>query len=122
MLAVLAMTVALAQPSTHLAVEPWTGKDLVATTSTAAKYRLLVTGKPNTTIRLQATDVAAGWIAAFCTPSVCSPTRVDVALPKSGQATFQFELIREQDNAPPRSGARIMGDDGAFVRVPPASR
>ena len=71
---------------------------------------------------MQATEVADGWLGAFCTPNVCAPGRVDVELPKSGQAVYQFELIREGDSAPGTSGARIVGDDGSSVDVPIATR
>jgi hypothetical protein len=122
MFAVIAAFVAIAQPATHLSIQPWTGTDLQTTTSDAAKYRLEVTGPPNATIRLQAIDVAAGWLAAFCTPKLCSPQRIDTQLPRSGQTVLQFELIRESDNAPKRSGATITGADGASVTVPAAFR
>jgi hypothetical protein len=122
MLAALALTIAVAAPSTRLEIEPWTGKDLVTTTSTAAKFRLIVSGAPNATLHLEATGVADGWLGAFCTPTVCAPQRVSVTLPKSGQAIYQFELIREEDNAPSKSGARVVSDDGASVDVPAASR
>jgi len=109
-------------PATHLSIQPWTGSDLQTTTSAAAKYRLEVSGKPQSVIHLQASGVAGGWLAAFCTSKVCSPERVDVAIPASGQAVLQFELIRESDSAPKRSGATIRDDDGASVSVPAASR
>jgi hypothetical protein len=112
---------AVAQPVMHLAVQPWTGKDLTTTTVAAAKYRLLVESKPNATVRLEATDVANGWLAAFCTSTVCAPQRVDVTIPASGQAVYQFELIRESDTAAATSGATITGGD-ASVKVPPAHR
>jgi hypothetical protein len=115
------MMLALAQPVTHLTVQPWTGKDLTTTTSAAAKYRLLVEGKPNATVELEATEVANGWIAAFCTTTVCAPQRVQVTIPASGQAVYQFELIRESDSAAASSGATITGGD-ASVKVPPAHR
>ena len=117
-----AMSLALAQPATHLSIEPWTGADLQTTSADAAKYRLEVTGRPDATIRLQTSNVAAGWLAAFCTPKVCSPQRYDALLPHSGQVVLQFELIRESDTAPKRSGATITGDDGASVAVPEAYR
>lgn len=122
MIAALSLALAVASPpSFHLTVQPWTGKDLATTTSAAAKYRLLVSGKPNSTVQLEATKVASGWLAAFCTPSVCAPQRVSVTIPASGQATYQFELIREADDAPASSGALITGGD-ATVTVPPAHR
>ncbi len=109
-------------PATHLSIQPWTGSDLQTTTSAAAKYRLEVTGKPQAVIHLLASGVASGWLAAFCTSKVCSPERVDVAIPASGQAVLQFELIRESDTASKRSGATIRDDGGAGVSVPAASR
>jgi hypothetical protein len=117
-----AMLLALAQPATHLSILPWTGADLQTTSADAAKYRLEVTGRPNTAIRLQASNVAPGWLAAFCTPKICSPQRYDAPLPRTGQVVLQFELIRESDTAPKQSGATITGDDGASVTVPEAYR
>ena len=117
-----AMLLALAQPSTRLSIQPWTGADLQTTSADAAKYRLEVTGLPNSTIKLQASNVAPGWLAAFCTPKICSPQRYDALLPRSGQVVVQFELIRESDTAPKQSGATITGGDGASVAVPPVSR
>jgi hypothetical protein len=114
--------VALAQPATRLSIQPWTGSDLQATSAVAAKYRLEVSGKPNAALHLRARNVAAGWLAAFCTPKFCSPERVETSLPASGHAVFQFELIRESSNGPEQSGAVIVGDDGASVAVPAAYR
>ena len=92
------------------------------TSNTAAKYRFEVSGKPNATVSLRALGVAQGWLAAFCTPKLCSPQRVDVQLPQSGQAVVQFELIREAENAPKESGATIADNDGVSVKVPAAYR
>jgi hypothetical protein len=122
MLYSVAMLLVSTQPGTHLSVQPWTGADLQTTSVNAAKYRLEVSGRPDATIRLQASNVADGWLAAFCTPKICSPERIDAQLPHSGQAVLQFELIRESDSAPKQSGATITGADGASVSVPAASR
>jgi hypothetical protein len=119
---VLAILLAASQPATHLSIEPWTGSDFQTTASDAAKYRLSVTGKPNSTLQLRVRGVAKGWLAAFCTPRLCSPQRIDVVLPRSGNAVFQFELIRESDGAPKQSGATITNIDGASVGVPTAYR
>lgn len=113
---------ALAQAPTHLTVEPWTGSDFQITSAGAAKYRLKVSGKPNATVRLRAVGVAQGWLAAFCTPKLCSPQQINVELPRSGQAVFQFELIREAENAPKESGATIADNNGVSIKVPTAYR
>lgn len=122
MIAALVLASLVAVTPAHLQIQPWNGKDLPTASRSAAKYRLIVTGKPEAHVRLEATGVADGWLGAFCTPDLCAPGHVDVKLPKSGQAIFQFELIREGDSAPPKSGARIVGDDGSSVDVPTATR
>ena len=116
------MLLVLAQTPAHLSIQPWVGSDFQTTTTAAAKYRLEVSGEPNASVRLRAVGVAPGWLAAFCTPRLCSPQRIDVQLPSSGYAVFQFELIRESDDAPKRSGATITDGDGASVSVPAAYR
>jgi len=121
-IAALLLAATVAGSPAHLEIQPWSGKDLPTSTQSAARYRLTVTGKPNAHLRLEATAVADGWLGAFCTENVCAPGRVDVDLPKSGRAVYQFELIREGDSAPSKSGARIVGDDGSSVDVPIAKR
>ena len=122
MIAALLIAATVAATPARLDIAPWSGTDLPTATKSAARYRLVVSGKPSAHLRLEATQVADGWLGAFCTPKVCAPGRVDVDLPKSGQAVYQFELIREGDSAPSHSGARIVGDDGSFVDVPVATR
>jgi hypothetical protein len=103
-------------------ISPWNGSDLPTVTDSAAAYRLTIDGKPGATVHLSASGVANGWIAAFCDSHTCSPMRIDERIPKSGQLVIAFELIRETDDAPHRSGAIIKGSDRSFVRVPVASR
>ncbi|HTX56092.1 MAG TPA: hypothetical protein VMD47_03220 [Candidatus Acidoferrales bacterium] len=105
-----------------IGLSPWTGHDLPTATQAAAKYRLTISGKPGQTVRLTTSGVAAGWIAAFCDMKVCSPTSVTERIPASGSIVVQFELIRETEDAPHRSGAVIVGSDGSRVNVPVASR
>jgi hypothetical protein len=112
---------ALAQP-TRLSIQPWTGSEFQTTSTAAAKYRLEVSGKPKALVRLQARGVASGWLAAFCTQKYCSPQHVETSLPSSGNAVFQFELIRESSSAPKETGATIVSPDGSSVSVPLAHR
>ncbi|HTU71176.1 MAG TPA: hypothetical protein VMF11_12770 [Candidatus Baltobacteraceae bacterium] len=105
-----------------IGITPWNGTDLPTATQAAAKYRLTVSGKPGATIHLHTSDVAQGWIAAFCDMKVCSPTQVTETIPKSGTIVLQFELIRETEDAPHRSGAVITASDGSRLVVPAASR
>jgi hypothetical protein len=105
-----------------MGLTPWTGTDLPTATQAAAKYRLTITGKAGSRVRLNTSGVAKGWIAAFCDTRVCSPSQLTAVLPKSGSVVVQFELIRETDDAPHRSGAIISSSDGSRVIVPQASR
>jgi len=105
-----------------MGLTPWTGTDLPTATQAAAKYRLTINGKPGQTVRLNTSGVAKGWIAAFCDTRVCSPTQLVEVIPKNGSIVVQFELIRETEDAPHRSGAVIVSSDGSRLVVPAASR
>lgn len=116
----LLLAAAVAAP-VHLTIAPWTTPPLPTATHAALTLRLTVSGRPAQRVRLRATGVANGWLAAFCTSRLCSPQSVDVMLPSSGHATYEFELIRQDPNGPHRSGAHIAGDDGSSVDVAPVS-
>lgn len=105
-----------------LTVDPWHGTDLPTATQAAAKYRLTLSGKPKEAVHLTATQVAPGWIAAFCDSRVCSPGQVTTIIPASGKLYLQFELIRETEDATHKSGARIESENGPAVTVPAATR
>jgi hypothetical protein len=105
-----------------MGISPWNGADLPTATQAAAKYRLTVAGRPGQRVQLAAMHVASGWIAAFCDNRICSPTRMTATIPKSGSVVMQFELIRETEDAPHRSGAVIASSDGSRVVVPSAVR
>jgi hypothetical protein len=100
-----------------LSLSPWHGPDLPSAPANAVKYRLSIHGAPGAHVHLRTSGVARGWLAAFCTSKICSPGQTWLDLPKSGSYALQFELIRQLDNAPTRSGARIFGDDGSAVTV-----
>lgn len=101
-----------------LAISPWSGTNYATADIAAVRYRLVVTGTPGATVHLSAEGVAQGWIAAFCTPRLCSPRHVDAVLPASGRAVYAFELFRETSDAPKSSSAVIRSADGASLRVP----
>jgi hypothetical protein len=105
-----------------LHLTPWTGADLKTATSAAAKFQLTISAAPGSTVKLAASKLADGWIAAFCDSRVCSPMHVTETIPDSGSVTIQFELIRESDAAPHASGAVITADSGERLTVPPATR
>ena len=83
-----------------LAIAPWSGTDLPTATQAAAKYRLTVTGTPGSSIRLTTSNVAKGWIAAFCDMRVCSPFQVTEKIPASGTATAKSRRHKIRAQAP----------------------
>lgn len=113
MIALLALTMSLT---------PWTGANLPTATADAARYRLTISGKPGSVAHLRTRNVAEGWIAAFCNNRVCSPSQVTQAIPQSGRVVLQFELIRETETSPHKSGAIIESDNGSRIVVAPITR
>ena len=102
-----------------LALAPWTGRDLPASTQAQAKYRLTVSAPANSNVHLTTQNVAKGWIAAFCNGRVCAPNQVTQAIGPAGKVVIEFSLIREEDTAAKTSGATIVSDDGATISVKP---
>ena len=74
-------------------------------------------GRPNASVRLQASGVANGWLAAFCTPSFCSPKRVDVRAARVGPGRLSVRAdSRSGRMRPSASAATITESAGASVR------
>ena len=112
------MIVALAL-ATHLSIGPWKGADPKNAIAGAFKYRLTVTGEPGAHVHLRATGQARGWIAAFCTDRLCSPDQTALDLPASGHADISFELVRDDETAPRKSGlVTIQIDEGVSLVIP----
>jgi hypothetical protein len=72
-------------------------------------YRLTVRAEPGTQIALRA-KMPEGWIAAFCTSSVCAPGHVVVRIPRSGTSAIALHVYRVQRDAGRRG--RVVVDDG----------
>lgn len=72
-------------------------------------YRLMLRASPKTSVALHA-RTPAGWIAAFCTASVCAPGHVVVHIPQSGRSFITFHVYRVQDDAA-RAGRVVVTDD-----------
>jgi hypothetical protein len=61
-------------------------------------YAVRVTAPAGSAVRLGALDLPPGWIASFCTPRVCSPSRVTLPV-RTGSATIQLSYVRENARA-----------------------
>jgi hypothetical protein len=80
-----------------------------------------VHGLPGARMDLRADGMSKGWIAAFCTPRLCSPFHTIVTLNGKGNARLEISLIRTNPKAPNSSMVTIRADGrrvGGFGVVP----
>lgn len=100
-------------------LSPWHGPALstAPTGQYATYYSLNVRGAPNERVALRADGVAKGWIAAFCTPTLCAPFRKALTLDRRGSARLQFDLVRTDPKAPPHTKVTIQANNRAVARA-----
>lgn len=83
-----------------LALGPWRGPSLPTTSPAAEKYKLTVRGPADDRVTLRADGLPKGWVASFCTDTVCSPFRYTMELNDRGTGVIEFQAIRTNDSAP----------------------
>lgn len=83
-----------------LALAPWHGPSLPAETPAAVKYQLTVHGAAGQHVDLRADGLPNGWVAAFCTGTVCSPFRYSMELNDRGTGVIEFQALRTGEAAP----------------------
>jgi len=96
-----------------LTLAPWSGPLPAAASPDAVKYKLAVHGHPKQNVRLRATGLPRGWIAAFCTRDVCSPFQYAMQLDARGSGVVEFQAVRTDEGAPRRVRVTIVSGDGA---------
>ncbi len=90
-----------------ISLAPWTGADLPGSIASTIKYRLVVSGKADSTVQLRATNIKKGWIASFCSDRLCSPMQLALHLPQSGVKIVELQLIQNQKRAPRHTTFRV---------------
>jgi thiol-disulfide isomerase/thioredoxin len=80
-----------AKPAITLA--PWTGPDLPGSIKSTAKFRLVVSGSPNTSVALAADGLPKDWIASFCSDRLCSPFATTVRVPADGVKIVELQIV-----------------------------
>ena len=92
---------------TTVSLAPWTGADLPGSISSTMKYRLVVAGRPGSTVQLAATGLSKGWLASFCSDKICAPMKRAATIPDSGVKIFEFQLISNDPHAPRHTRAQV---------------
>ena len=90
-----------------ISLAPWTGADLPGSIASTVKYRLVVSGKADSTVQLRATNIAKGWLASFCSDRLCSPMQLSLHLPESGVKIVELQLIQNRKRAPKHTTFRV---------------
>ena len=83
-----------------LALGPYSGPLLPGSIAGTTKFSLRVDGAPLATVALHAVGLPHGWVATFCTKVVCSPFRVSLTLPASGEQVIELQLIHNNPRTP----------------------
>jgi hypothetical protein len=100
-----------------LVITPWTGQSLPTAAAQAARFRLAVHGASTQTVTLSAQDVPQGWIASFCTRTLCSPMRYVLRLNGSGEGVVEFQAVRIDSSASRTAHIVIRAPDARTVSV-----
>jgi hypothetical protein len=100
-----------------LLLTPWTGPSLAAAPADGAKYRLAVHGLPAQRTELRVSGLPAGWVASFCTHSICSPMRYTMHLDSHGAGVIEFQVVRLDQTARRHARVTITSDDGGKASI-----
>lgn len=104
-------------PLITLALAPWSGPPLPAANPNAVKYRLTVRGVAGQHVDLRADGLPNGWVASFCTGTVCAPFRYSMDLNDRGTGVIEFQAIRTDDAAPKHVHVTITTNGAKPVNV-----
>jgi len=98
---------------------PWHGPSLPSapTGEYSTKYSLSVRGAAHERVDLQAAGVAKGWIAAFCTPTLCAVFHKSLILDNHGTGRLEFELVRVDPKASPHTRVVIEANNRVVARA-----
>ena len=83
-----------------LALGPYAGQPLPGSVAGTTKFSLRIDGAPRATVALHTVGLPRGWVATFCTKVVCSPFRVSLTLPASGEQVIELQLIHNDPRTP----------------------
>jgi peroxiredoxin len=105
--ALVALGLSGARPATTVTMAPWTGPDLPGSIASTYKYRVVLSGPPDSAVRLHATGLPRNWVASFCTDRVCAPFNVESTIPATGVLVIEFQVIPDDAHSHVHPTVRI---------------
>jgi hypothetical protein len=100
-----------------LVLAPWRGPSLPTSSPDAVKFKLTVHGQALQHVELRADGVPKGWVASFCTKSLCSPFRYTMDLNGRGIGVVEFAAIRTDESAPKHVQMTVTADGAKSLNV-----
>lgn len=100
-----------------LVLAPWHGPSLPTASADAVKYKLTVHGAAAQHVELRADGVPKGWVASFCTKTLCSPMRYGMDLNSRGIGVVEFAAIRTGESAPKHVQMTVTADGAESLNV-----
>lgn len=100
-----------------LMVSPWHGASLPTASPAAVKYRLTVYGPAEQYVNLRAQGLPSGWVASFCTKTLCSPFQYRMELSERGMGVIEFQAIRTDERAPSHAEVTVTTDGAKPLRI-----
>lgn len=100
-----------------LILRPWHGPSLPTASPAAVKYKLTVHGTAEQRVELNAQGLPAGWVASFCTKTLCSPYHYRMELNDRGVGVIEFQAIRTDDSAPKHVEVKVTGSGAQPIEL-----
>jgi hypothetical protein len=100
-----------------IGLAPFAGPQLPGTIPGTAKFTVHIAGRARQTVSVRAVGVPAGYIASFCTDRVCAPFAVTFALPKTGSASIELQLIENTPGAHAPRRVTVTADGTAAASI-----
>jgi len=100
-----------------LMLRPCHGPSLPTASPAAVKYKRTIHGPAEKRIELRADGLPHGWVASFCTKTLCSPFHYGMELDERGTGVVEFQAIRTDDSAPAHVEVNVTANGAQAIQV-----
>ncbi len=102
-------------PDEHLSlrVSPWRQAPLPGSVPHSRRYEVITKSAPGSNVRLHVEHLPAGWVGSFCTPRICSPFQVSVAIGRNGVTRTEFQVVPDDARTSATLSLRMVAIQGS---------